>query len=560
MKLSAEAIDDMCKQALWKSPDELPAFVKERATCHRVSTRRIRQLLASIRHIKRRRAVGNVKRKIELSDQQWNYLVGLRMERSYAAWHAIEIAEAEGVIEKGTISPALLNRRLFEDGLGYARITSDRKPARRIVRSGVNVLAHEDWTKREELFIDANRVVYFAPKKRKNQHGEKLPSIWLASGMDDYSRAAYMHFYLDENAENQCDFLRRWFSEKERPEEFPVHGLYSQIYMDCGPVNMSAPVQSLIRGLGTFVVPTKPSTWGPYDARKHGKIERLFRTFDEYFKELPDLLPMHFDELQDWLYQKLLHYNNRVHSVTGETPFVRWAKIANIKRAPSPEMFAFLCQTHHPRTVNKHLMISLDGNHFHLDQARDRVRAANKRIEDLVGEKIEVFYSFENFSAVTVVYPGYPDMPLTKCENSECHATPTPEWEPTAIDLKRAEVSTIDFKRKGRPGAADRAPAFLPREGVAFDETRVATKFVIDAKGNRMPSREEELVFDNWAAAAPALMKLGIFASPPSDADKAWLQGVISARVKIAADELLAMAQQYKAEQGVVMADGDQQD
>jgi hypothetical protein len=374
--------------------------------------------------------------------------------------------------------------------------------------------------------------------------------------MDDFSRCVYARFYLEETARNQCDFLMRWWSPKENPLEFPAHGLFSQMYFDCGPINMSAPVRNTIKGVGTYIVPTSPSTWEPYGSRKHGKPERVFRTLHEYFKELPDILPMHFDELQVWLYYKLLHYNNRVHSVTKRPPFALWSTIARVRQAPAPEIFAFLSQTHEERTVTKYLEISVNGNHYHIEKARLEAKAGKKPVEDLVGKRVQVFYSFDDFTQVTVALPGFPDLPLPKCDNPQCHATATPDWSPTTIELKRKEVAAIDTKRRWQPQGG--VPTYLPREGATFDETKVATKFVVDASGNRRPTHEEEeKPTDNWATAAQWCMRTGIFSTPPSALDKSWIVGVVTARGKIGKEEILEMARQYKADQGVIAADVD---
>jgi hypothetical protein len=52
-------------------------------------------------------------------------------------------------------------------------------------------------------------------------------------------------------------------------------------------------------------------------------------------------------------------------------------------------------------------------------------------------------------------------------------------------------------------------------------------------------------------------MRTGIFSTPPSALDKSWIVGVVTARGKIGKEEILEMARQYKADQGVIAADVD---
>jgi hypothetical protein len=118
-------------------------------------------------------------------------------------------------------------------------------------------------------------------------------------------------------------------------------------------------------------------------------------------------------------------------------------------------------------------------------------------------------------------------------------------------------VAAIDTKRRWQP--KNGVPTYLPRESTAFDESKVATKFVVDTSGNRQPTHEEEeKPTDNWATAVQWCMRAEIFSSPPTDPEKDWTKGVLSAaRRKIPKEEILEMASQYKADQGVIAADVD---
>ena len=521
---------------------------------------RISQSVRACGRAARRDAGG---RRLDVTDEQLAWIETLTAKYDLTAVHAIELAELNGVVEPGRLSPITYNDWLRRSGISRARMKRDLKPVHEFEASAPNLIHQFDTTKLEQLHYDKDGdTLSWDPRaNRKNSRGEKPDSIWLYSILDDYSRAKFALLYRSLNQYNHLNFLCRAWSEKERPSEFPFYGLPAHIYMDNGGGNQAIKFRVALKKLGVHTIPTDPSYNTPHAARKRGKIERAFQDYGEWLK-IFQIRPLTWAEACESLHQFVLALNRRVHSVTHAAPFSRWLEIGRPQHAPSQELWRVFHHDHDRRLVSKNLTFSIDRHLYRLPEQRPYL--------DWIDQKIEVYWEPGNYSKVFAVF-GAREIELA--ENTAeivrpAFSYPREEREPTAVETARAAAAGQDhsgmklYATDGKVSGAmterlltpSPIPSYLPRRGEAFDETKIAEKSVVGADLRVRPSFAPErwLVY---VAAARQLQEEGFLSRPLSGAEQAWLKGLFAGREKIAETELndavkAAKAQTDEAAQG----------
>jgi hypothetical protein len=342
-----------------------------------------------------------------------------------------------------------------------------------------------------------------------------------------------------ENSLNHRDFFFYAWNKKDEPTKFPFYGLPELLYMDLGSVNKADILHQALKKLDVFVQPTTPSIAEPFGSRKHGKVERVFQVYGEWFKELAILCPMTFAELQERLAAFVLSINNRYHSETKTTPFARWMEISTPREAPSQMLYEWLFQNRATRTVNSDLTLSLDNHTYVLPATRPYV--------DWIDEKVDVHWVPGNYSKITVVN-GYAELELQERGEIVWPSFNRAPIEQTSIDEQRAAVKEINYRPDASPLTPEslRGPAYLPKRGEKFDEKSVAEKGVETAEGWK-PSFAPE----RWFTRIEAILELqrrDFFQRPPSSGDQDWIRALMGERGKIAQTELDEAVAKAKAE------------
>lgn len=479
-KLGTETKEELRAVAYRLAPGERSGFVEEMATLHGVSQGYLYRLIqgagAEVRAARRDRG----QRKRPLSEGEWNALRKLSLEYDFAAAHAIRWAEERGLIERGRISPTLYNQRLREEETTRQRTKIDTKPVRRFEASGPNIMHQFDTTKLEELYVDDKDIVTWEPKRKKrNSRGEKAPSVWLYSMVDDYSRAKYARLYKLENQFNHFDFLYRAWSRKANPTHFPFYGLPSQLYMDLGSVNHATKLLAAFKKLGVFVVPTVPSSAEPFGSRKRGKVERAFQDYAEWLKEIRVDAPLPLSEVQERLSAYVLRLNTRTHSSTHTAPFLRWQQIHTPRETPSALLYEMLYHNHIERIVTPELTFSINGHTYRLPPTRPYV--------DWVKGKIDVYWLPSDYTRVVAVR-GYQEVEVRELAEVIPLSHNRTEFAPTTLQETRAALLGVDVRS---PSSRDQAPqpvAYLPKQGEHFDASKIAAKVVEQPDGTTRPS------------------------------------------------------------------------
>jgi hypothetical protein len=532
MRIGLETQEIILSSLAGKSGAEARAIIEDLADKYGLSRGHIYRISESVRASGRPARSDMGVRRLEISDEQLQWIRSLTVRFDLTAGHAIEHAERNGIVPAGILTPARYNVWLLQEGLSRRRLKTDVKPMHRFEAKAPNDSHQFDTTKLEQLHYDkATDMLSWNPRaNRKNSRGEKPDSIWLYSLVDDYSRCKFAMLYRSLNQYNHLDFLYHTWSEKKNPSEFPFYGIPRHIYMDNGGGNQGIKFRVALKKLGVHPVPTDPSYDTPHAARKRGKIENVFKTYDEWLKDF-QIRPMTWAEACESLYQKLLALNRRTHSVTRMSPFGRWLEIGKPQHTPAEELWRLFHFDHDTRLVYKDLTFSIDRHVYRLPERRP--------YSDWIGEKIDVYWEPNSYSKAFAVF-GSHDIELD--ENTAEIVRPAfsysrEEREPIAVEAARAAADQKYENIKlysTDPGKT----AYLPRKGEEFEEKRIAEKKVETESGSSRFSFAPE----RWLTYVQAAIELkaeGFFNDGQlSEANKAWLRALMNGREKISETEL----------------------
>lgn len=139
----------------------------------------------------------------------------------------------------------------------------------------------------------------------------KMRRAYLFAIIDDASRLiTHAEFYLQQNLDCYKDCIIKALSKR---------GLPKKLYVDNGPAFRCKELGYAAASLGIALIYAKP-----YQPEGKGKIERWFKTVRMQFLPLCNNI-LSLDglntKLTDWFNNE---YNNRVHSSTNKTPYVRY--------------------------------------------------------------------------------------------------------------------------------------------------------------------------------------------------------------------------------------------
>lgn len=488
--------------------------------------------------------------RLAISEDQFKVIANLTTQYDFTAEHAIRLAELNGMIPPGVVKPYRYNLWLRDNSQSRARLNSDVKPGHRFEAKGPNMLHHFDTTKLEQIHFDAEtETLSWNPRlNRKNSRGQKPESVWLYSLVDDHSRAKFAYLYRSENQYNHHDFFYRAWAEKENPSEFPFYGIPEHLYMDKGPVNYALKVLHALHQLGIHLVPTTPSTSEPYGARKHGKVEVVFKDYGEWLKEFK-IHDLSWEEAQESLYQYVLMLDRRMHSETRARPFERWLSIKAPRHMPAEQLYQMLKFDSAARRVNSDLTFTIDNHVYRLPERRPFV----DWIADKMRKKIEVYWEPGKYEKVFAVN-GSTEIELAECRDNlvrPAFSYPREQGEQTSVDLARAAAQGMDHSalklyETDRHSRAGGNPSYLPRKGEPFDNDRIAEK----SRPDGAPSFAPEVYLDDVKAIF-ALKERGFFSGDDMAraADRAWLKALMAGRDKIPQSELGAAIEAVKSKQ-----------
>ncbi|HWP58990.1 MAG TPA: hypothetical protein VNL14_13945 [Candidatus Acidoferrales bacterium] len=516
-----------------KTGAEARAIIEDLAERFGISPGHVYRISQSVRATGRAARSDIGARRLTISEEQLQWLKSLTANYDLTAEAAVGLAELNNVIPPGTLNPATYNGWLRRQGISRRRLKTDVKPVHEFEAGGPNAIHQFDTTKLEQLHYDRQTdTLSWNPRaNRKNSRGEKPDAIWLYSLVDDYSRCKFALLYRSLNQYNHLDFLFHAWSEKPNPAEFPFYGIPQHIYIDNGGGNQGTKFRVALKKLGVHIIPTDPSYDTPHAARKRGKIESVFKLYNEWLK-LFQIRPMTWAEACESLYQFVLSLNRRTHSVTQASPFARWLEIGKPQHTPSEELWRVFHYDHDTRVVYKNLTFSIDRHLYRLPERRPYI--------DWIDEKIDVYWLPGDYSKVYAVFRS------DEIEVEENKAAivrpafsyPREEREATAVEAARAAAADQSYPGMKLYSTDPGRTAYLPRKGEAFDEKRIAEKTVIGADGKERPGFSAEKQLNKFEIILRLKSHGLIVNSPPSSAERFWVDSIMKGREQIGESEL----------------------
>ena len=203
----------------------------------------------------------------------------------------------------------------------------------------------------------------------------KQRKTYLICFIDDMSRLiCHGEFYLHEKLGCFLDSFRQALLRR---------GIPRKLYVDNGSAFRSHHLEHTCASLGIVLIHSKP-----YQPEGRGKIERFFRGVREQFLSVQKISTL--GALNESLRQWVCYYNDRVHSITKETPLNRFIRNIECVR-PAPKDLEDHFRKVAKRTVAKDRTIALDGRLYEAPVA-------------LIGRRVNLLYHEHDLARVEIMH------------------------------------------------------------------------------------------------------------------------------------------------------------
>ena len=348
-----------------------------------VSEGTIYRYSAKYRRIKARANRGE--KKLPVDEDVLEEMKAFTYQTDCPATDVIEIFEQNGLLEPGVVSPAWFTRWLKAQGMSRKEMKQDRRPCCRFEASEPGELFQVDATLAEQFYIDDDGSVDWEStvSRNKNRPGNQKRRLIIIAAMDDYSRCVYAEFTTGQTVNHWLNFLFNTIMQKKDPR-FYFHGIPRTIYMDNDTVAKTQKFTRAMSALGIRIRRHKPTrkTDRFSNARSKGKIERFLRYLAEKQKRTKLKKFSSLKEANHFLMEVCLQYNNRKHSVTGETLLSRWIRIRPemLIQCEDQKIYKLLYRDEYHCKVYNDLTLHLDGETWQLDYSEPFFQMIGMRI------------------------------------------------------------------------------------------------------------------------------------------------------------------------------------
>lgn len=293
---------------------------------------------------------------------------------------AIQIAEDNGIIEPGQISPATMNRILRERQISkmHQKAETPHTEMRSLHPNHVHLVdvsvCIQYYLKNGRMGIMDERDFY----KNKPQNFAKIKTRLLRYVIDDHFSGAYYFKYYNTTGETQAnlyDFLKEAWAHKQ-DERFPFRGVPFQMLMDTGAANTSKAIVAFMRRLDINIPKGMP-----YNPRRQGAVETTHKIIEEWFESGLRLQPAHtVEELNAWARDFMIwHQAVKKHTRHEMTRTACWMLItqAQIRELPADDLLQdCYALPEEERTVSGSYSISFRGNEYNLKHVEALFRGA----------------------------------------------------------------------------------------------------------------------------------------------------------------------------------------
>jgi putative transposase len=292
-----------------------------------------------------------------------------REEPRRSAKKIIQIMEAHQMVEPGIIKSSTLYRIFKQHDLTAKQLKNTTKSFRSFQAEHPNQIWQSD--------------VMYGPYLPGPDRPEAKKRTYLVALIDDFSRLVpHAEFYWHERLPHLENTLQKAILKRGIPEV---------LYVDNGQIFNAHQINTICAELGIRKI-----TCQPYSPEGKGKIERFFRTVRQRFLvELQHEKVEHLHQLNNkfwaWLEQE---YQQNSHSVTNETPNLRWRQqITPFLRKIEEKQLQAIFLWRENRKVNKLGQVSLQGLSFEVDSF-------------LVGKTVEIRYNHFDLAQVLIYLNG----------------------------------------------------------------------------------------------------------------------------------------------------------
>ncbi|TAN59827.1 transposase [bacterium] len=221
---------------------------------------------------------------------------------------AIQIAEDNGIINAGQVSPATLNRILRERQASKRHMKNPEPHTnmRSLHPNHVHVfdvsVCVQYYLKNGKMGIMDERVFY----KNKPQNAEKIKTRLLRYlVVDHFSGEFYCRYYdtTGETSANLFDFLKEAWGRKEHAKA-PFRGVPFVLLMDNGAANASRAIVAMLERMGVDIPKGRP-----YNPQRQGAVETLHTTIEQQFESGLRIQPA-FDvaTLNAWAFDWMIRF------------------------------------------------------------------------------------------------------------------------------------------------------------------------------------------------------------------------------------------------------------
>jgi len=316
----------------------------------------------------------------------------------------IQILEAHNMAPLGLLKPSTLSRIFKQQGLTAKQLRQSNKSFRSFQAEHANQIWQSD--------------ILYGPYLPDPERPEKKKQTYLIAIIDDFSRLiVHAEFYWHERLPHLENTLHKAILKRGIPEVF---------YVDNGQVYSAHQINAICAELGIRKINCKP-----YSPEGKGKIERFFKTvradfLTELSQEKVTFLHQLNNKFWAWLEQE---YHQKVHSVTNETPNIRWRQnVTAFMRKIDEKQLQTIFLWREKRKVSKLGLVSLGGLQFEVSSI-------------LVGKSVEVKYNHFDMSEVFIYLDG---RFIQKAKQTKISRWNTAKKQPQPQQSKPAPKSNIN--------------------------------------------------------------------------------------------------------------------
>ena len=344
-----------------------------------------------------------------VSTQQVEFIAGLKYTTSrqvkgqiMPTWRAIQIAEDNGILEKGQVTTETMNRILKERKLSKAHLEVDdshiglRSLHPNHVHQFDPSICIQYYLKDGGLGI--TRMTEMEFNKNKPENYLKIKTRLYRYVLVDHFSGAFFFYYYDAKGENQLnlfDFLQRAWGHKN-DERYPFRGVPSILMMDAGSANKSKAVLSMLEHLDVQMPPTMPG-----NSRTRGSVEGFHNNLEGAFESALRLEPAYdIETLNKWALDfAIWHNSERIHTRTKMARTLCWLKItqSQLRDLPSLEIMQDLFANPAKEcTVDGRFFIRFRGKEYNIKHVEGTFR----------GSKVNAILSPWSWPEIKIEYQG----------------------------------------------------------------------------------------------------------------------------------------------------------